>query len=82
MGNFYERASRGSANHKAIAKQDSIQISVINSSPEALERFQPVAQEAIDNEGDGYEILGLPQVTSRHLGNLIVSIVLIKKDHD
>lgn len=76
--NTYERLSIPSALHRVKVRADSIQLSAIDESLEALERFQPIVHEARENEGDGYEIVATPYKTNRYPGGLYTTIVLKK----
>ena len=75
----YERLSNPSANHRVKTKPDSIQIFPIDGSREAIENFQPIALEAIQNDGDGYDIHGEPHRCNRYAGTLYDMVLLIKK---
>jgi hypothetical protein len=48
----------------------------VDGSDEALRRFQPVAAEIIENEGDDYEIFGRPHRSSDRPGNFIDLLVI------
>ena len=80
--NTYERLSVASDRHRVSLRDHSIQISAVDSTKEALERFQSIAIEAIENEGDGYEIYGRPHQTSRYSGGLYDMIILLKRTDD
>ena len=76
--NFYERASKGSDRHRAIVNADSVQLLPIDGSPDAIERFQPIAREAIENEGDGYKMYPPPRYSSRDSHGLCLTVVMVK----
>ena len=83
MNTFERLRIRPSDRHRVSVKPDSIQIFAVDGSWEAIERFQLVALEAIENEGNGYEIYGTPLYrTSRFLGRPYDTIVLLKKEGD
>ena len=77
---FLERVSKGSDVHTAEIIDDTVQLSPIDSSEEALKRFQPIALEAIRHEGEGYEIFPAPAISNSYPGNLYCFVVLLKSD--
>jgi hypothetical protein len=53
----YDKFSRGSDWHKVIVNQDSLHLSPVDNTREAIEHFQSVADEVFALEGNGYEIV-------------------------
>lgn len=61
----------GGSGYKVKLTSGGATFSPVDGSEEALRRFQPVAAEIIQNEGDGYEIFGRPHRSSDRPGNFI-----------
>ena len=54
---YYDTLSRGSDWHNAMINPDSLRLSPINDTREALQRFQSIVSKVFAHEGDGYEIV-------------------------
>lgn len=72
---FYERARKGSDVHTARDIDGGLQLAPIDRTREAIERFQVIAREAFEHEGDGYAII-LPHKSSMYPGDLYDSLIL------
>ena len=78
--NYLDWLSAGSEAHEALKIEGGLAIKVIDSSLEALERFQPVAREAFERQSaEGYEIRH-EHKTSRFPGDLYDMLVLVFKE--
>jgi hypothetical protein len=75
---FYEWLSGGSADHRAKIFDGAIQLSPVDSSQGALERFQPLAHDVIARNGEGYTVTHT-HTSDQVPGDLYDTIVLVKK---
>ena len=74
---FYERISTSSDIHRVHKFPGGIQLHPIDGSREALERFQAVAIEALEHDGDGYKLFPPPNKSSRYPGGLYQTVVML-----
>jgi hypothetical protein len=75
--NFYEWLSGGSADHSAKILNDGIQLSAVDNSQGALERFQPLAQDVIARNGEGYTVTHT-HTSAQVPGDLYDTLVLVQ----
>ena len=72
---FYKRVSAPSEMHLVKKNRDGIELYAVDNSRDAIERFQAVAKEVFEHEGDGYKII-LEHINDRHPGALYDRLVL------
>ena len=75
--NVYELLSNESADHKARETSEGLIICTTRNTLEALERFQPIARQAIEHAGDCYKIVRANK-TTRYPGDVYDVLVLLK----
>lgn len=72
---FIESLLEGGSAHKAKQTSGGASFQPVNTSEDALRRFQPIAAEIIERDGDGYEIFKT-HTSSDRPGNLIDRILI------
>jgi len=77
---MYEKLSVSTDCHQVVSNNGSISIKPVDSSREAHERFQPIAEEAIEHEGEGYTIYPEPHPSGRYPGYDM--LVLLRSTED
>lgn len=72
---FIEDLLESGPNHKASLTSDGAAFKPVDASEKALVRFQSVASEIIENDGDGYEVFKTHKSNDRP-GNLIDRVLV------
>ena len=77
MSSFIEGLVAGGSDYIVTATKGGLSLRPTGDSVEALEAFQPIAQQVFDKEGDGYNIYGYPHYTRDHSKDYCDLIILV-----